>query len=528
MSKESAIAVRDIRHEWRERAKTDLYFLCKFVLGFNDMEPEPHARICEAITSPAQHKLFVGSRGILKTTICTIGHSIQLALNNDKARILITQANEDSARCTLGMIRSLWDNCKLLRDLFPEKVPTKSQKQFGKWSDKWMQLNSPFVFPDPTYRAAGAGTNLTGTHWTNIKRDDIVSAKKDSVTGELIAPSPEDIEKAIGMHKLTLGLMVDPSTTTVDDICNRWAVYDFVRYLLDTEPYEDEENDNYRYMKLSCGYGEEKPIWPQRFSMDSLEEIKRKQGSYYFSTQYECAPMDSDRAMFKRKYLRYYTIKESENYATLPPMDELKIYAIMDQAQKIAVKACYTAVVVVGIDMDNNWWVLDVVRQRINAPDKIDLIFQLADQWNIYSPNIFGVEANLAQNILVEWLDQEQKKRGKSLNIQRLIPPNHISKDARIEALIPYFEQGRIYLRAGTKQEDLITELLDFPFGKYRDLLDCMAWLHRIAIARSAGRRAAWAPSPFSYEGIINRAKKYNQPAKTPFTRQDRTGVAVG
>jgi len=517
--------LRDIRNEWRERAKNDLYFLCKFVLGFDDLEPEPHARICQAITGPAQYKLFVGSRGILKTTICTIGHSIQLALNNLEARILITQASEDAARSTVGMIKSLWDNCKVLRELFPERLPDKKDKQSGRWSTKWLQLKSPVEFPDPTYRAAGAGTSLTGSHWTNIKRDDIVSAKKDSVTGELIAPPPEDIEKAIGMHKLILGLMVDPQKTTVDDICNRWAVYDFPRYLLDNEPYQDEENKNYVYEKLSCGYGEGKPIWPQRFSMESLEEIKRKQGSYYFSTQYECSPMDSARSTFKRKNLRFYTDDGEGNTAKLPDLNSLTIYAIMDQAQKIAVKACYTAVLVVGIDERNNWWALDAVRERINAPDKIELIFQLADQWNIYSPNVFGIEANLAQNILVEWLEQEQKKRGKLINIQKLLPPNHISKDARIEALVPYFEQGRIYLRAGTRQEHLIRELLDFPFGQYRDLLDCLAYVHRIATARRHATDAPWKPKPFSREGILARIKQYNQPQKSCFTKQDSPKV---
>lgn len=517
--------VHDIHHDWRERAKSDLYFLCKFILGFKDLSPHPHAMMCDCITGPQQWKLFVGSRGILKTSVLTIGHAIQIALNDPDARILIVQANEDAARCTLGMIRSLWESCILLRDLFPEKIPSPRAMQSGKWSDKWLQLNSPRIYPDPTYRAAGAGTNLTGTHWTHIKRDDIVSARKDSVTGELIAPPPEDVEKAIGMHKLTLGIMVDPEKTKVDDICNRWAVYDFVRYLLDNEPYLDPDNERYLYMKLSCGYAENKPIWPQRYSMNSLEEIKRKQGSFYFATQYECEPMDSTRAVFHRKDLRFYTEEGSEVYAKLPPIEKLRIYAVMDQAQKISLKACYTAIVVVGIDESNNWYVLDTLRERVGSVDKIDAIFQLADRWNIYGANIFGIEANLAQNILVEWINDEQKKRGKALNVMPLKPPNNMSKDARIEALSPYFEQHRIFLRAGGKQDDLLRELLDFPFGKYRDLIDALAYIHRIAVERYRSSHSE-RPSPWSYEGIMRRLQSKNANSRSPFPVQDAKVLA--
>ena len=504
--KQAVRVVRDIHAEWRELAKNNLYFLCKFVLGFEDLSPHPHIQMCDFIQSDAQWILCVGSRGILKTTIATIARPIQVALNDCNARCLIIQANELTARGPLSQIREKFENCKILRDLFPELIPSGRDQRKGRWSDQWVQLERDKTYSEPTFRAIGVSGNVVGTHWTHIFRDDIVAAKKDSVTGEIIAPPPEDVEKAIGQHKLVHGIMANPANCQVYDICNRWSNNDFVRYLLESAPYEDPTEKNHVYMKLPVrddATGE--LIWPERFNEDICRQIEADQGSYFYSTQYLCHPVDATRSLFKRKDLRFWVDeKVREDDVTLPPMEEMRIYAIMDQAQKIDLKSCFTATVVVGIDLDNRWFVLDTDRQRINATDKIDLIFQIADRWEIYGRNIFGIEANVAQGILTQWLRQEQDKRGQVLNVYELKPPTNLSKDMRIQALQPYFEQHRVYLKAGASQDDLIRELLDYPFGRNRDLVDALSYVHRICVSR---RRRGDKPhyGMLSYEGIMDR-----------------------
>ena len=516
--------IRDIRHEWRTLCKTNLYFLCKFVLGFDDLEPSPHIEMSNFVQGPAQWKLFVGSRGILKTTICTVARPIQIALNDPNARCLIIQANDATARGPLNQIREKFENCTLLKELFPEVLPSDLEKRRGRWSTQWIELKRNKTYSEPTFRAIGVSGSLVGTHWTHIFRDDIVAAKKDSVTGEIIAPPPEDVEKAIGQHKLVHGLMTNPTTCEVYDICNRWGNYDFVTYLMDTGDYDDPNSKTHQMMEMPIAenWPDGKLLWPQRFSKEALKRIEESQGSYFFSTQCLCKPLDASKSLFKRKDLRFW-VKEAKqpNETQLPAEEEMQIYAIMDQAQKISQRACYTAVVVVGVDLDNRWFVLEALRERINATDKIDLIFQLADRWNIYGRNMFGVESNLAQGILAEWIRDQQSTRGKVLNLQELRPPTNMSKDMRIEALQPYFEQHRVYLKSGASQEALIQELTDYPFGRYRDLIDALQYVHRICVAR--GRRPdKERVNPFSYEGIRQRIMEHNKPKKSFFKVQDR------
>ncbi len=520
---EAIKVVRDTRQEWRKLCQTDLYFLCKFVLGFEDLEPSPHIEMCEFVSGPAQWKLFVGSRGILKTTICTVARPIQITLQDPNARCLIIQANDATARGPLSQIREKFEQCTLLRELFPEIIPSAKERKSGRWSTQWIELKRTKTYSEPTFRAIGVSGSLVGTHWSHIFRDDIVAAKKDSVTGEIIAPPPEDVEKAIGQHKLVHGLMTDPTKCEVYDICNRWSRHDFARYLLDTGGYKDPNNHSHEYMIMPAAenWPEGELLWPERYSREALKTIEEDQGSYFFSSQYLCRPVDAARSLFKRKDLRFWVEEKTQpEDVTLPPEEEMIIYAIMDQAQKISQRACYTAVVVVGIDKDNRWFILDTVRQRINATDKIDLIFQLADRWNVYGRNVFGVESNLAQGILTEWLRDQQSKRGKVLNIQELRPPNNMSKDMRIEALQPYFEQHRVFLKAGPSQDALIQELTDYPFGRYRDLIDALTYVHRICVARRK-RSANPRIDPFSYEGIRSRLLN-RQKSKSFFNVQDK------
>ena len=520
-NKQAITAIRDIHAKWRELAKTNLYFLCKFVLGFEDLEPDTHMDMCEFIQGPAQWKLFVGSRGILKTTICTIGRAIQVAINDPNARCLIIQANDSTARGPVSQIREKFENCKILRDLFPEIIPSDVERRRGRWSDQWVQLKRDKTYSEPTFKAMGVSGNVVGTHWSHIFRDDIVSAKRDSSTDEIIAPSREDVDKAIGQHKLVHGIMTDPSTCEVYDVCNRWSRYDFVQYLLDHGEYQNDKETNHTYKVMPVRDKDTgNLLWPERFTDQICSDIEKDQGSYFYATQYMCDPVDPVRSLFKRKDLRFWVEKKVlSDDVVLPPLEEMRLYAIMDQAQKISLKSCYTATVIVGIDLDNRWFILDTDRQRINATDKIDLIFQLADRWGVYGRNIFGIESNIAQGILVEWLRDQQSKRGKILNITELRPPTNLSKDMRIEALQPYFEQHRVYIKAGSSQDDLIRELVDYPFGRYRDLIDALSYVHRICVSRKH-RGAKPRYGAYTFEGIMDRLQN-GKKQKSFFDVQD-------
>ena len=87
------------------RCRTDLYFLCKEVLGYEQMVPHVHQELCDYTTSvlpnhpgisniegfdPSKNfLLLLEPRGVFKSSIVTIGLTLQYVLNEPNARILI-------------------------------------------------------------------------------------------------------------------------------------------------------------------------------------------------------------------------------------------------------------------------------------------------------------------------------------------------------------------------------------------------------------------------------------------------------
>jgi hypothetical protein len=84
--KKAEARTRELTHEdrckLRIRAKRDLFFLCYGILGNTRLSPNLHGNLCHHIESTEDKRFreFLLARGNFKSTIVTIGHSIQVVL----------------------------------------------------------------------------------------------------------------------------------------------------------------------------------------------------------------------------------------------------------------------------------------------------------------------------------------------------------------------------------------------------------------------------------------------------------------
>jgi len=68
-------------YDVRMRATDSLFYLSKVVLGYKDMELQPHAGMCEFLEDTTMPDgLMVAPRGTFKSTIGTVGRNIWLTL----------------------------------------------------------------------------------------------------------------------------------------------------------------------------------------------------------------------------------------------------------------------------------------------------------------------------------------------------------------------------------------------------------------------------------------------------------------
>lgn len=207
-------------------------------------------------------------------------------------------------------------------------------------------------------------------------------------------------------------------------------------------------------------------LFPKRLTNEFLDRQRRTQGSYIFAFQYQNEIVPAEDQDFKKEWLVYYD-----------KLPEIKTtFAMIDPAISLDQEACYTAFVVVDVDLENTWYLKAARRVRITATQTIKLMFDIQ---RVYKCNVIGVETVAYQMALMHFLDQEMRKTGQLIPIHGIKRGPDKSKNTRIRSLVPRFEWQRILIKPGLN--DFEDEFLKFPRGSYVDILDALASIGEIA-----------------------------------------------
>lgn len=206
----------------QRKCKSDLRFLCKHILGMADWDDELHGDVVRQLNLPERHKLFLIPRGHLKSSIVTVGWTIQQILINPNTRILITNAVWDLSRTFLREIAGLLIDKSPLPDIF------------GQFSGKGSKFTEDAItiaqrtigtVKEPTIMTGGVEKAVTGMHFDIILHDDLVEQNNIS--------TPEQIRKIIQFRQNCLDLL-DPGGIEII-IGTRWAMGDLYGTLIESE-----------------------------------------------------------------------------------------------------------------------------------------------------------------------------------------------------------------------------------------------------------------------------------------------------
>ena len=452
-----------------ELCQTDLFYLGRDILGYEDAEDTPHQELCDFIEMDYPKKLLVGCRGIYKTCFGTVARAIQLTLRDPNVRILIVQNNADNASKTVEEIRDHFENNEKLKRIRPNMIPEKVSDT--KWTTKALTLIRTKRFREPTIMAAGIGTSLTSLHFDYILGDDVVSAGKDDMKeGGLMILRPEEVEKAIGWYKITMkGLAINRRghKTQVQFIVNRWGVEDFANHIL-KEHIRSKDNPTGFECKVMAAHREDGTLlWPSVMTDEYLIESHLDMGDFMFNTQMECRPFNPAQRGFQPENNVFWD-------GHLPPNFEnrnYRIYALMDIADMTKAASCYTAMVILWVDELNHIWVGEAVREKLDTVGKIALIHRFVKQYDLKS---VCIEENLHKDLLRHVLKDEMKKAGIKYRIEPLTHKNR-NKEARIMRLQPHHECGALHVKRSHKH--LLQEMREFPYTHWKDTIDALGYI---------------------------------------------------
>ncbi len=439
---------------WVEKMMHEkFYFFCQSLMPSSWYDEKFHRVLCDFLQYEQKQKLIVLPRTHLKTTICSTFYPLWRASNRTSLRTLITSNTSPNAEKTVRGIRTVVETNKTYQAFFSECIP-----EFNKvrWSDRCACLNRNEDYPEGTFESAGVGANIIRRHFNLIVEDDTVAPKRDDMSGEECMPSREDVEQAIGFHRLTPPLLIDEGDEQLV-IGTRWADYDHINYIMHNEKYAVFDKPANKQVD-----GSEGTLY-KRFSESRLDTIKLSMGTYLFSSLYLNKPLSKEFMTFNPDWMRTYedseVPEEGRGVITHDPADPPTGKKSQDYS---ALVACWHS--------KKGVHVRGYVRARMTDAQAINAGIDLALK---YGCTKIRVEADRYAHLQFAYRE-EMKRRGIYLNVEG-VKTRGKQKEGRIrQRLQPLFENGVIYTKANMRE--LEEELFAFPNGVHDDLIDALAW----------------------------------------------------
>ena len=210
-------------------------------------------------------------------------------------------------------------------------------------------------------------------------------------------------------------------------------------------------------------------------------DIERKQPHVFFP-QYMQAPELAGGKEIDVDLIEYY----EDDIDFRSGVKGMNIGILVDPANSKKEGSDYTAMMVVGLNYDQNYYLLDIVRDRLDMTEKGHTLMSLVRKWHKINGKIpkVGIE-RYGMMTEIPYVKELQKQQTYRFPIVELA--GRMSKDDRIRQIIPdladsrwYFPEKLVIRDTNRNQVDLIKELVKkematFPGGVHPDMLDALA-----------------------------------------------------
>jgi len=456
----------------RNLCRIDLFFLIRFGLHRPDIEDDWLFERCREVQDHPNGYLDLWAREHYKSTIITFGKTIQdiLASHGDEplkewegkeVTAAIFSHTRPIAKGFLRQIKREFESNELLKEWFPDILWRNPQKEAPKWSeDDGLVVKRKTNPKESTIEAWGIVEGQpTSKHFLIRIYDDVVTQESTR--------SPEMMKKTTDSWALSLNLGIRGGYERY--IGTRYHFNDTYKEIMKREAAIPR-----LYPATKNGQIDGEPILLTR---KELEEKRRKQGSYTFGCQMLQNPIADSVQGFKKEWLKFYD--------TCPDKEKMNIYILVDPANEKKKKSDYTAMFVIGAASDQNLYILDIVRDRLNLLERTAKLFELHKRWKPLHSKIRTGYEKYGKDADIEHIKDKQDQENYRFPITEVGGP--MAKNDRIRRLVPDYEGGNIflpktlnYIDYENKSLDLIKIFIEeeyepFPVGEHDDMFDAQA-----------------------------------------------------
>lgn len=214
---------------------------------------------------------------------------------------------------------------------------------------------------------------------------------------------------------------------------------------------------------------------PIRKVVFSLEQ-KMRTGLTQYNREFLNKPITEDEREFHMKWLQKTFTDQDIDKTT---RNRYIAIDVADSKARAKADPDYTGTTIVDVDQNDNWYVQHASQRRFNAPELVDWIFYL---WQEYSPSKIGVEKKSFEDQLKPYL-KAKSEQTKIFPVVVELKHGGVQKEDRIRgSLQGRFQQGKVYFKeqASDDTDRLKAQLYDFPKAKHDDLSDSLAYISSI------------------------------------------------
>lgn len=444
-----------------ELGKADLFFLLHRLLYRPDVgHPWLYAR-CREIEAEPYGYLDLWSREHYKSTIITFGCGIQDVLRDPELCTGIFSHTRPKAKDFMRQIKQEFENNVDLQALYHDVLWKEPKKAAPKWSeDDGIVVKRKGNPQEASFEAWGLLDSMpTGKHFGKKIYDDIVT--------ETTVTTPEMMKKTTDQLSLSFNLGKEGGVDQF--VGTRYHFNDSYRTLIDRKTVKVRLHACTANGTLEAGV--------DGVLMDSatLAKKRRDMGPYIFNTQMMLNPKGDETQGFRREWLRHFKNAQDGR--------GMNVYILVDPANSKRKRSDYTVILVVGLGADGNYYILDMVRDRLNLTQRTERVFELHRKYQPVDDGVryeeYGMQAD------IQHIESVQEASNYRFKITAVGGPT--SKPDRINRLIPLYEQGKVYMPISLhvtnvegETRDLVHDFIEdeymaWPVPLHDDMLDGLA-----------------------------------------------------
>lgn len=440
--------------------------------------------------------IYLAGRELIPThnsTIITFAKTIQDILIDPEITVGLFSYNRPTSKKALFQIKTELETNEKLKSLFPDVLWENPRKEAPVWSlDEGIVLKRRGNPKEATVESHGLIEGQpTGRHFRLVVYDDVVTL--DTITEGMI-------DKVNTSWEASINLGADGGH--VRYIGTRYHYNDTYRLIL------DRKSAIPRTHKVTVeGTADGTPVLR---SKEWVAQRRRDLGVYMFASQMLLDPV-ADRAQgFREAWLRYYPNSRIGDF------EGLNKYLLVDPANDKKKQSDFTAMAVIGLGSDENYYLLDAIRDRLNLRERADAVLSLHRRWK---PKGVGYE-RYGMQADIDYLKERMGQENYRFEVTEV--GGQLSKADRIRRMVPVFAPaeeggaGRFLLpetlpktdyegiRRDLIQTFILEEYNPFPVGLHDDLFD--------AISRIWDIPTIW-PKPAQRDDRYARPRRARRPA---------------